>query len=519
MNKNLAEKTKEWKQLERKTFKQRQIADEFYETNLMKLIEEDFIARNKTKVFEKVKYMVASVGTSYEPIVLNIRLLKPSRILFLYTAETESTLNKIVKYCELEVMEYEKSRVSETSPLDIYQEIKRSYIGWGKPGKMYIDFTGGTKAMSAAAAMAGAMIDVQLVYVGSNDYLTDFRKPNPGSETLFYIDNPLAVFGDFEIEKALTLFEKYNYAGAQEKLGELKENIPDPSIRQQMNFVYLLAKVYEMWDALDFGEAYEYIKKLNHQLRRDRVMHESFLLMDCYECLEKQEEILGYLSEIPQMLKKKCNVDIIKSKNIMHALMFTMYQSACIREKQEKYDMATLLFYRLLEMIEQRRMSHYDLYVSQMNYLQIKYNKKYEPAYENLDAKQQFELFRGKVREIKTELYRKTGSDYLPDQVSLLEGFIMLTALGDPIIHTDGKRELDKLKRMRAMVYLRNNSIFAHGLGPVSHEDYIKFKNFVIEIFQSFCVIERVNYQAYVNNIKWINPLKSKNYVKEMGED
>lgn len=406
MNKNLAEKTKEWKQLERKTFEQRQIADEFYERNLMKLIEEDFIARNKAKVFEKVKYLVASVGTSYEPIVLNIRLFKPKRILFLHTAETESTLNKIVKYCELEVMEYEKRRVSETSPLDIYQEIKRSYISWGKPGKMYIDFTGGTKAMSAAAAMAGAMIDVQLVYVGTNDYLTDFRKPNPGSETLFYIDNPLAVFGEFEIEKALALFEKYNYAGAQEKLGVLKENIPDPSIRQQMNFVYLLAKVYEMWDALDFGEAFEYIKKLNYQLRRDRMMHENFLLMDCYECLEKQEEILDYLSEIPQMLKKKCNVDIIKSKNVMHALMFTMYQSACIREKQEKYDMATLLFYRLLEMVEQRRMSHYDLYVSQMNYTQIKYDKKYEPAYENLDEKQQFEFFKGRVREIKTELFR-----------------------------------------------------------------------------------------------------------------
>lgn len=517
MNKNLAEKTQEWKQLERKTFEQRQIADEFYERNLMKLIEEEFIGRNKAKVFEKVEYLVASVGTSYEPIVLNIRLLRPKRILFLHTAETESTLSKIVKYCELEVVEYEKRRVSETSPLDIYQEIKRSYIDWGKPGKMYIDFTGGTKAMSAAAAMAGAMIDVQLVYVGTNDYLTDFRKPNPGSETLFYIDNPLAVFGDFEIEKALALFERYNYAGAQEKLGELKENIPDPAIRQQMNFVYLLAKVYEAWDALDFGEAFAYIRKLNHQLRRDRMIHDTFLLMDCYECLEKQEEILRYLNEIPEMLKKRQNAEIIKSKSIMHALMFTMYQSACIREKQEKYDMATLLFYRLLEMVEQRRMSHYGLYVSQMNYAEIKYDKKYQPAYGELDAKGQFELFKGKVKEIKAELFGRPGNEYLPEQVSLLEGFIMLMALGDPIVHSQGKREVDKLKRIRAMVYLRNNSIFAHGLGPVSYGDYTKFKNFVLEIFQGFCAVERVNYQAYANHIKWINPLKSKNYVMGMG--
>ena len=46
---------------------------------------------------------------------------------------------------------------------------------------MYIDFTGGTKAMSAAAALAGAMIDVQMVYCSTDDFLVDFRKPNPGS--------------------------------------------------------------------------------------------------------------------------------------------------------------------------------------------------------------------------------------------------------------------------------------------------------------------------------------------------
>ena len=34
-------------------------------------------------VFEEVDYLMLSVGTSYEPLVLNISLLKPKRILFL----------------------------------------------------------------------------------------------------------------------------------------------------------------------------------------------------------------------------------------------------------------------------------------------------------------------------------------------------------------------------------------------------------------------------------------------------
>ena len=95
----------------------------------------------------------------------------------------------------------------------------------------------------------------------------------------------------------------------------------------------------------------------------------------------------------------------------------------------------------------------------------------------------------------------------------------MLTALGDPIVCSEDKGEINKLKRIRAMVYLRNNSIFAHGLGPVSYNDYLKFKNFVLEIFRSFCGIERVNFQTYAGNIEWINPLRSKNYVMGMEVD
>ena len=66
--------------------------------------------------------------------------------------------------------------------------------------------------MSAAAAMAGAVINVQLIYIGTSQYLADFRKPEPGTECLYYISNPMEVFGDLEIEKAFALFDKYNYA-------------------------------------------------------------------------------------------------------------------------------------------------------------------------------------------------------------------------------------------------------------------------------------------------------------------
>ena len=92
----LKELTEQWMQLERKTFEQRKKAALFYDEYLMKLIEEEYIRNNKDMIFEEVEYMIVSVGTSYEPIVLNIQLLKPKKILFLYTEKSHSVERRIL---------------------------------------------------------------------------------------------------------------------------------------------------------------------------------------------------------------------------------------------------------------------------------------------------------------------------------------------------------------------------------------------------------------------------------------
>lgn len=514
MNQELITMTEKWKGLERKTVKQREKAENFYETKLMRLIEEEFIANNSSKVYEKVEYLIMSVGTSYEPLVLDIQLLQPRRILFLYTKKTEYILNKIAKYCQLDAMRYSKREVNETDPLDIYREIKAAYLKWNRPDKLYIDFTGGTKSMSAAAAMAGAVINVQLIYIGATQYLTDFRKPDPGTEQLYYISNPVEIFGDLEIEKAFALFDKYNYAGARKKLQELKESVPAPDIRQQLSFVYNLALAYEQWDALEFPEAYETMCALTRELERDSRLNRDFLMMDFLPVLKRQEAILKQLNELSGILKEKRNMDILKEKDYIVPLMFTMYINAEIRRKQEKYDMATLLLYRLLEMIEQRRLAVYNLYVSQMNYGDINYNLDRQPELKGTGTDERLRLLKETVCAVKKELFHRNVSAYLPDQISLLDGFILLLALNDEITEVKTGKPINKLKRIRSMVYLRNNSIFAHGLGPVPEEDFMKFRAFVIDIFKEFCVIEGIDFDSYSRDVTWLNPIHSRNYVR-----
>ena len=128
MTKKLQDKTKQWMGLERATFEQRAVAEQYYETELMQLIVKEFIRSNKSRLYEKAEYMILSVGTSYEPLVLNISLFQPSKILFLYTEKTEVTIDKIVDFCALPSSSYQKVLVHEINPLDIYRQIKEAYL-------------------------------------------------------------------------------------------------------------------------------------------------------------------------------------------------------------------------------------------------------------------------------------------------------------------------------------------------------------------------------------------------------
>ena len=509
MNKILDEKTEIWMQMERKTPEQIETADNFYNQEIMPLVEEDYISRNRNKVDAAIKYLIVSVGNSCEPIILNIRLFQPEKIMFLCTKDSEHTLNQVVSYAQLLPDCYEKCMVIPVESDRCYQAIKRCYTEWGRPQKICIDFTGGTKAMSTAAAMAGSFANIQVVYVGST-WNPKLRKPIPGSETLYYISNPLSVFGDLETEKAFALFDQYAYAGASEKIKEIHKNMPDPVIRQQLEYAGLLAQTYEEWDAFNFMNASNKMNELIHDLNRDR-MHTNYLLMDFMETLKQQAKILENLIRIQRNMKGRNYEEILSDNESYTALVFTMYQCAIIREQQKKYDMATLLYYRLLEMIVQKRLYVYHLLTSDMNYENISVPAGQMPEWEALSKKEQISKLKETFSDIKNQVFRVQGAS-IPEKAGLLDGFIILSVLHDPVIEPYSANPEKFLNEVRSMADLRNSSIFAHGFHAIRRKNYQNFCKFVNKQLLIFCQTEGENFEKYMKQIKWINPKDSSNY-------
>ena len=221
----------------------------------------------------------------------------------------------------------------------------------------------------------------------------------------------------------------------------------------------------------------------------------------------KQGKLLDDLSRIPGLIKDRKQKEILQDKDLMTALMFTMLQNSRVREKQEKYDMASLLLYRLLEMIEQRRLAEYNLYVSRMDYTNMYFDRV------NLEGTVDEKRICDNLNTIREEMFGKQYNKFLPTQISLLDGYMLLLALGDEISKMRNGRHMDFLKKLRSMVYLRNNSIFAHGLGPVGVTDYVRFRDFVLDVFSKYCELEDIPYAQYSDDVRWYSPLHSLYYT------
>ena len=72
-----------------------------------------------------------SVGTFSEPIVLNIQLVHPDKLLFLDTVRSERTMVKVIEYCGFGLSCFDEGMATEIDPR-MFIEIKALHLRSGK---------------------------------------------------------------------------------------------------------------------------------------------------------------------------------------------------------------------------------------------------------------------------------------------------------------------------------------------------------------------------------------------------
>lgn len=165
-------------------------AEDFYYNTLFRDVVEEFCDRNRQPAI-RCNVLFSILGFSPEPIILTQRALNPEvHIIFTTDIKDPEATKKIRSYLgKYLTSEFTIVEIQNDSFNGIYTCLKEQMVL--HPSQDYvIDITGGKKSMVATAAIFGRDFNCNIVYVDYDKYISQIRKPLPGSERLNYVYTP-----------------------------------------------------------------------------------------------------------------------------------------------------------------------------------------------------------------------------------------------------------------------------------------------------------------------------------------
>ena len=208
--------------------------------------------------------------------------------------------------------------------------------------------------------------------------------------------------------------------------------------------------------------------------------------------LEQQIQTLENLDLSLNELGENKTVALSKP-NLYLPLMGTLRACAIRQEKRGKRDVATLLWYRLLELLSQQRLSTYGLDTKCPDYNNSQLQNK-------ISSDSLLEKYITCGLSTSKKGVKPENMTELPNIIDLINGYKLLKALDDPLaIDQD-------LNRITNQVNIRNNSIFAHGFKPLNDNSFMSFKTLVESLVDIFKTIQPEN-QAYWNDCIFVEEI------------
>jgi CRISPR-associated protein (TIGR02710 family) len=220
--------------------------------------------------------LICTVGGSPEPLVVAIKATRPRRVLFVTTKETrEQVDSRIVPLArqegsDLDAGRYNLLELPDAQDLeDILSRLRRltpqveDWLGRGEAFKVVVDFTGGTKCMSAALALQAQRWRCVFSYVGG----TERTKGGvgvvvSGKEQILHTQNPWDALGFPAVEEFSLLFDRRTYAAATELAERVKRNVSSESRKREFSALGHAASAYDAWDRFDHESSQKHFNNL-----------------------------------------------------------------------------------------------------------------------------------------------------------------------------------------------------------------------------------------------------------------
>jgi CRISPR-associated protein (TIGR02710 family) len=293
-------------------------------------------------------------------------------------------------------------------------------------GKISVDYTSGTKAMSAALVSAALSAKV-----GSVLYVYGERgeggRVKSGTERRSSL-SPNKIFSRDIFNKAIDYYNSYRYCDCIELLENFEFH---PDYDEKVKLLIKLSKLFDAWDKFNFNSAFEICRTI----APDEV---------------KIYKLKGYFEdELKPALSK------LKSNELTIEKITDLISNAQRRASEGKYDDAVARLYRALEMLGQ-----------------LEFQKEFKCSTADVIIDNIPDEFREDVK--GKYLDKKDGKIKIP----LFGTFDLLANIQNKV----GLEFMSMRDEIKYILSQRNNSILAHGLIPLSEKDY-NIANQILEKF------------------------------------
>ena len=396
---------------------------------------------------EIVLFMTVGTGinanTKYEGFKLlaqklysTINKIYPNYVVFFASQRSKHTINYIEELFKKDNDEFILNEDYEIISIEVIDDFNSCFEAFeskiweldystDKNYEIIMDYTSGTKTMSAAMACCGMFYSKDLISIGGD---RSTGEVSAGTEIINY-QNLYKIYDKFALMRIRNNFNSNRFMPCINILN----HIVDLSIHKDS--LLNLCKAYYSWDNMEFEKAYEHLIKVDI----------------------KEIEF----AEIRRDIKKNLNAlgNIVKSKsvNLKNCYILASLINNSIRKAEEyKYDDAIARLYRSFELIAQIELTKYNIKSSDIDISVLKENKVSDEFIEDLEKT----IEDGKIR------------------IGLSKDFLLLNELGNDL----GKYYVENESLIKNTTQKRNNSILAHGLESQTKEDFDHFLEIVLTL-------------------------------------
>ena len=224
------------------------------------------------KLEGSIRGLIATVGGTADPVVVTIDQSRPDFVLFIVSEGSRETAELVVEASELEpppLCDYWEISDPQNF-VTSYDEIRQGTEDWLAkrgldPREVTADITGGTKVMSAAFALAGVERFREFTYVGGSERNKGgLGVVRNGTEYVVSTLNPWDTYAVRNLERANGLLAEYHAGLAGQQLRSAAETC-SPEFRERLLRFAALAEKFDETDRFHFTSLPTYLNGRNYR--------------------------------------------------------------------------------------------------------------------------------------------------------------------------------------------------------------------------------------------------------------